>query len=81
MFNSTLNYKFSNRLNLRAGFIDKQIHFNFYRLSAEHEGDPLEEKLNSQGNTSTQQAFAQWQYKPANEISINAGMHYLQVVA
>lgn len=79
LFNTTVNYQFSNRLNLRAGFINKQIHYTFYRLSAEHDGDPLEEKLNSNGNTSTQQVFAQWQYKPTNDVTLNAGMHYLRV--
>ena len=78
-FNSTLNYKFSNRLNLRAGFIGNLIKYNFYRLSSEHEGDPLEEDLNSSGKTSTQQAFAQWQYKPSNDITLNAGMHYFRL--
>ncbi|HEY6505523.1 MAG TPA: TonB-dependent receptor [Chitinophagaceae bacterium] len=78
-FSTTLNYKFSNRFNLRAGFINTQIHYKFYRMSPEHEGDPLEEKLNSSGNTSTQQAFAQWQYKPSNELTLNAGFHYLRL--
>ena len=79
IFNSTLNYKFSNRLNLRAGVIADLIKYNFYRLSSEHEGDPLEEDLNSSGKTSTQQAFAQWQYKPSNNITVNAGMHYFRL--
>ena len=37
LFNSTLNYKFSNRLNVRAGVIGNLIDFNYYQLSAEHE--------------------------------------------
>jgi hypothetical protein len=79
IFNSMLNYKFSNRLNLRAGVIADQIKYNFYRLSSEHEGDPLEEDLNTSGKTSTQQVFAQWQYKPSNNITLNAGMHYFRL--
>ena len=79
IFNSTLNYKFSNRLNLRAGVIADLIKYKFYRLSSEHEGDPLEEDLNTSGKTSTQQAFAQWQYKPSNNITLNAGMHYFRL--
>jgi hypothetical protein len=79
IFNSTLNYKFSNRLNLRAGVIADLIKYNFYRLSSEHEGDPLEEDLNTSGKTSTQQAFAQWQYKPSNNITLNAGLHYFRL--
>ena len=79
IFNSTANYKFSNRLNLRAGIIADLIKYNFYRLSSEHEDKPLEEDLNSSGKTSTQQAFAQWQYKPSNNIALNAGMHYFRL--
>jgi hypothetical protein len=79
LFNSTLNYKFSNRLNVRAGVIGNLIDFNYYQLSAEHEGDPLQERINAQGNTSTQQVFAQWQYKPSNNFTINAGLHYLHL--
>jgi len=79
LFNSTMNYKFSNRLQLRAGVMSNLIRFNYYQLSAEHEGDPLLERINTKGNTSTQQAFAQWQYKPSNDITINAGLHYLHL--
>lgn len=78
-FNSTANYKFSNQLNLRAGLIANLIRYNFYQLSPEHEGGPLREMLNTSGITSTQQAFAQWQYKPSNNISINAGLHYFHL--
>ena len=79
LFNSTLNYKFSNRFNMRAGVIANLIDFNYYRLSAEHDGDPLIERINTKDNTSTQQAFAQWQYKPANNVTVNAGLHYLHL--
>lgn len=78
-FNSTANYKFSKRLNLRMGIIGSQINYNFYQLSREHEGFPLREMLNSIGSTFTQQAFAQWNYKPSNKISLNAGLHYFRL--
>ncbi len=79
LFNSTMNYKFGNNLQLRAGVIGNFIHFNYYQLSAEHEGDPLVERINTEGNTATQQAFAQFQYKPSNDITINAGLHWLHL--
>lgn len=79
LFNSTLNYKFTNRLHLRAGLIANLIHFNYYQLSAEHEGEPLLERIDAQGNTSTQQLFAQGQYKVSNNFTINAGLHYLHL--
>jgi hypothetical protein len=79
LFNSTANCKVSNRLHLRAGVIANFIDFNYYQLSAEHEGEPLLERINTQGNTSTQQVFAQWQYKPSNNFAVNAGLHYLHL--
>ncbi len=79
LVNSTMNYRFNNRLQLRAGVIGNFIHFNYYQLSAEHEGEPLEERINTEGNTATQQGFAQVQYKPSNELNINGGLHYLRL--
>jgi hypothetical protein len=79
LFNSTLNYRFSNHLNLRAGVIVDLIHFNYYQQSQEHDRYPLREMINSKGSTSTQQAFAQWQYKPTNEFTISAGLHFLHL--
>lgn len=77
--NTTLNYEFSKRLNMRAGVIAGFTKYKFYQLSAKHEDEPLNEVLNTTGNTSMQQAFAQWQYKPTNDISFNAGLHYLRL--
>ncbi|MBN8666206.1 MAG: TonB-dependent receptor [Chitinophagales bacterium] len=79
LFNTKLDYKFSNRLLLRAGFINKQINYQFYRLSSAHDDEPLEVLLNSKGQTSTQQAFLQWQYKWSNDLSLQAGLHYLHL--
>jgi outer membrane receptor protein involved in Fe transport len=79
LFNSTLNYKFSNRLNVRTGVIGSLIHFNYYQRSAEHEGEPLVDRIDASGNTATQQAFTQWQFKPSDHVTVNAGLHYLHL--
>ncbi|CAN5812280.1 carboxypeptidase-like regulatory domain-containing protein [soil metagenome] len=79
IFNSTLNYKFNNRLSVRSGFIINLIHYNFYQVSSLHQGTPLRELLNTSGNTATQQAFAQWQYKPSDNITVTGGLHYLHL--
>ncbi|MEI9945375.1 MAG: TonB-dependent receptor [Chitinophagaceae bacterium] len=79
LFNSTMNYKFSNRLSLRAGVIGNLVNFSYYQQSREHDNEPLREMINAKGNTSTQQGFAQWQYKPSNNFTVNAGLHYLHL--
>ncbi len=76
LFNTMMNYKFSNKLSLRAGIIADLIRFNYYQLSSEHDNEPIREVINNKGNTSTQQVYTQWLYKPTNDISLSAGLHY-----
>lgn len=79
IMNSTLNYKFNNKLNLRAGIIANLIRYNFFQESREHENAPLLERVNTSGNTSTQQVFAQAQYRPVDKLSLSAGLHYFRL--
>ena len=78
-FNSTLNYKATKRLNIRAGIIGQLINFNYYQLSSEHEHEPLREMINSKGNTSTAQAFAAAQYRLNEKLIFNGGVHYMRL--
>ncbi|TDH26970.1 TonB-dependent receptor [Segetibacter sp. 3557_3] len=77
---TTLNHKFSNRSTLRAGTIVNRIQFNYHQRSKENESAPLEEKINTNGSTHTVQGFAQWQYKAMQNLTFNAGLHYLQLL-
>lgn len=77
LFNTALYYKVSRKWNLRAGFINKEIRYRFFRVSADHDDEPLEELLNTTGNTATRQAYTQAQFRPSNTVSIQAGLHYL----
>jgi hypothetical protein len=77
---STVNHKPDNKNVIRGGVIVNFISFNYYQHQRENPYAPLEEVINTSGNTQTVQAFAQWQYKPANNISFNAGLHYLQLL-
>lgn len=76
---SVLQYKFSSRLHARAGVIVNFNNYNYHRLSADHLGAPLQETINSIGNTSTQQAFAQAQYKVTDKLVFTGGLHYLHL--
>ncbi len=79
IFNSTLNYKFNNKLNMRAGVMTNLISYYFFQESREHENAPLLERVNASGNTSTQQIFAQAQYRPLDKLSLSAGLHYFRL--
>ncbi|MGB8190598.1 MAG: TonB-dependent receptor, partial [Chitinophagaceae bacterium] len=77
---STLNHKFSVKNSLRAGAIVNFIGFDYYKKSKENDDAPLKEVIDTKNNTQTVQAFAQWQFRPANALTFNAGLHYLQLL-
>ena len=46
-FDSTLNYKFSNRLSLRSCLMVNLMHYDFYQLASLHQSISLRELLNT----------------------------------
>lgn len=77
---STLNHKFSSRSVLRGGVIASFIGSDYFQKSKENETAPLREVINSEGTTQTVQGFAQWQYKLLENLTLNGGVHYLQLL-
>jgi hypothetical protein len=76
---STLNHRFNSRHNIRIGAITHFIRFGYNQLSKENPNASLEEMINTKGNTQLLQSFAQWQYKPSNDLTFNAGLHYIRL--
>ncbi|RYF61731.1 MAG: TonB-dependent receptor, partial [Comamonadaceae bacterium] len=77
---STLNHRFNSRHTLRTGIIANIIRFGYHHLSKDNPNAPLEEMINTKGNTQLLQSFMQWQYKPHNNITLNAGLHYIRLL-
>jgi ribosomal protein S8 len=77
---STLDHRFNSRNSLRAGVIGTAIDFIYYKREKENPNAPLEEVINTRGKTQTVQSFAQWQHKFNNELTLNAGVHYLALL-
>ncbi|MBC7827861.1 MAG: TonB-dependent receptor [Chitinophagaceae bacterium] len=77
---SSLNRKIGLKHALRTGIIANSIRFNYFQKSRENPNAPVLERMNTSDNTQTLQAFAQWQYKPYNKITFNAGVHYLSLL-
>ncbi|MEP7374642.1 MAG: carboxypeptidase regulatory-like domain-containing protein [Chitinophagaceae bacterium] len=77
---STLNHRLNNKHTLRTGAIINFIRFGFNRFSKENPNAPLEELINTKGTTQLVQLFAQWQYKPSNDLTFNAGLHYIRLL-
>lgn len=76
---STLNHRFSRKNSLRTGIIFNANDFNYYEASRENKAAPLLQTNNVKTNTTTLQSFVSWQYKPAENFTINTGIHYLQL--
>ncbi len=77
---STLNYKFSARLALRAGAIWSHQSYDLFKESWNGEQKKMEQFLASEGQTGTLQAFAQLNYKLSEKITANLGVHSLALL-
>lgn len=77
---STLNSQLSRKQALRAGVIFQQINFNYLQRSRENNQAPVEERINVKDQTQLMQAFAQWQYKPSNQLVLTGGLHFLHLM-
>ncbi|MFC5627163.1 TonB-dependent receptor [Algoriphagus winogradskyi] len=77
---SVLNTKFSAKANLRSGFYVNQLYYNLREDNYEEETQSLETNINSKGNTQSVQAFSQLNYRANERLTINLGLHYLQLL-
>lgn len=76
---SAIHYRINPQWQLQAGVQATRISLNYYQLMAEHEGFPLEERINSREQTYTQQAFVQARSRLSQTITLTGGLHYLRL--
>lgn len=74
---STLNHKFNNRHFLRTGGYVNFLHFNFSQHEWDDDNNRLEEQLQTDGNGTSVNTFAQWQFRATERLTLNAGAHGL----
>lgn len=73
---SVLSHKFNARHYLRAGAYANWHTFDLQKKSLdEPDRETLVERLRTDGNTQTLNTFAQWQYRPTERLTLNAGLH------
>jgi hypothetical protein len=77
---SVLNSKLSSRTNLRSGIYINQLYYNLKENGREREQDPIETYINSKGNSQSIQAFSQLNYSASERLTVNIGLHYLQLL-
>ena len=77
---SVLNSKLSARSSLRSGIYLNQLYYNLYQNNYHEESEELVTEINSKGNTQSIQAFSQWNFKASERLTLNFGLHYLQLL-
>ncbi|RYZ21722.1 MAG: TonB-dependent receptor [Chitinophagaceae bacterium] len=77
---STLSHKFSSRASLKAGITATMIGFRYFQRSRANEQAPLQDVINAKGATMTVQGFTQVQYRLAEALTVQGGIHYLHLL-
>jgi hypothetical protein len=80
IISSTLTYKFGTQHTLRAGVIATQIGYDLSREEWDAERKQVLTTVRVAGErTQTLQAFGQWNYRLTEQLTLNAGLHYLRL--
>lgn len=79
-FNSVFNYKLSSRYTLRSGVYVNQLFYSLRQRDLNGQTNILETQLNASGNTQSIQAFSQMNIKASEKLTLNADVHYLQLL-
>ncbi len=77
---TVLSHKFSARHYLRTGVYVHFLGYDFSQSDRDEDENRLVEQLRQRGNTESVQAFAQWQYRPTERVTFNAGLHSLALL-
>lgn len=79
-FSTVLNTKLSARYSLRSGVYLNQLHYSLRQQSFHTDADQFLTDINAKGNTQSIQAFSQINIKASEQLTINGGVHYLQLL-
>lgn len=74
---STFTHKIDAKNSIRTGFILSGLHYNLFQKYLDDSSRVMKTYLETSGNTSTVQAFAQWNHKLNNRFTTNIGLHTL----
>ncbi|MCK6618827.1 MAG: carboxypeptidase-like regulatory domain-containing protein [Cyclobacteriaceae bacterium] len=77
---SVLNTKLSARYSMRSGIYLNQLNYSLRQQSFHTDVNQFLTDINSKGNTQSIQAFSQVNIKASEQLTINGGVHYLQLL-
>jgi hypothetical protein len=79
ILSSTLTYKLNAQHTFRTGLIGTQLQYDLTQRSWEAEEQQMLTHVRVSDRTSTLQAFGQWNYRLSEQVTMNAGVHYLHL--
>jgi len=77
---STITKKINARNSFKVGIVASKLDFNFLQQSRNNSTNILFTALNQKGSAYTIQAFGQWTYRASDKLTVNAGLHYLELL-
>lgn len=77
---SVLNTKLSARYSVRSGVYLNQLYYNLEQSEFNEDTEQLDTFINTKGNTQSIQLFSQLNIKASERFTVNAGLHYLQLL-
>ncbi|WP_375448364.1 TonB-dependent receptor [uncultured Fibrella sp.] len=81
ILSSTLTYKLNARHTVRLGAIGARLGFSLNQAAYQPQPQQLEPTVAvADQTTQTVQAFGQWQFRPTEQLTLNAGAHYLRLL-
>ncbi|MEM7297524.1 MAG: TonB-dependent receptor, partial [Bacteroidota bacterium] len=75
-FSSYYNHKFSARHTLRAGFILSRLSYDLTNIFWNRNQNAFVTPLDENDHAGFYQAFGNWQVRPSDQLTINAGLHF-----
>ena len=76
---SVLNHKFNARHSIRSGVYFNEYFYNLIQKDLNDLTGMIEVPLDAKGRATTWQLFSQWNYRVSQKLSLNTGLHYLNL--
>jgi hypothetical protein len=76
---SVLNHKFNARHSIRSGVYVNEYFYNLIQKDLNELTGVIEVPLDAKGRATTWQLFSQWNCRASQKLSLNTGLHYLNL--
>lgn len=79
-FSTVLNHKFNAKNSIRSGAYYNKYYYNLNLRDYNEETKIIDEQLKANSEAGTIQLFSQWNHRFTEQLTLNVGFHYLQLI-